>query len=217
MKQYHKNPRKITKQEQELLKSNLEKLGDLSGIIHNLETDEIIGGNQRSEVININKCKIEMIKEFSEPDEQGTVGLGFIIWKKKNYNYRQVRWDEKTAEMANITANKLGGEWDMEILAEFNTNDLLDWGFKDFELEGLDINLDIIDSSDGKDTRTNRISPKEGLSVANLGFIHTTIEKEWMQKLCEKIRDNIEGETDGEKLKTFLERAYKNESLFKSK
>lgn len=50
MKQYGKNPRKITKKQLEQLKANIEELGDLSGIVHDLNSDEIISGNQRSKV-----------------------------------------------------------------------------------------------------------------------------------------------------------------------
>ena len=40
--------------------------------------------------------------------------------------------------MANIKANKLGGEWDFDKLAnEFELDELLEWGFTPFEL-GMD-------------------------------------------------------------------------------
>ena len=45
MKEYHKNPRKITPKQLEQLKANIQELGDLSGIVHDLNTDEIITGN----------------------------------------------------------------------------------------------------------------------------------------------------------------------------
>ena len=63
MQQYSKNPREITDAQLEQLKSNIKELGDLSGIVHDLNTDEIISGNQRSKVININECEIEIVKK----------------------------------------------------------------------------------------------------------------------------------------------------------
>lgn len=45
MKAYHKNPRRITGKQVDDLADSLTDLGDLSGIVHDLETDEIIGGN----------------------------------------------------------------------------------------------------------------------------------------------------------------------------
>ena len=41
-KQYHKNPRQITTKQMTMLAHDLAELGDLSGIVHNLNTDEII-------------------------------------------------------------------------------------------------------------------------------------------------------------------------------
>lgn len=121
-----------------MLAHDLAELGDLSGVVHDLNTDEIIGGNQRSKVFRLEDCGIEIVNQFDEPDEQGTVAQGFVIWQGKRYTYRQVRWDAKTAEKANIVANKAGGTWDFDILAnEFELDDLLDWGFEPFEL-GLD-------------------------------------------------------------------------------
>lgn len=131
MKEYFKNPRKITNERLKQLKENIIELGDLSGIVHDLNTDEIISGNQRSKVININKCEIEIVKKYDEPNEQGTVALGFVIFKNQRLNYRQVRWNEKQREKACITANALGGEFDYEILkAEWKEESgLLDgWG-----------------------------------------------------------------------------------------
>lgn len=58
MKEYHKNPRKISADQLEQLKANIEELGDLSGIVHDLNSDEIISGNQRSKIIDINNCEI---------------------------------------------------------------------------------------------------------------------------------------------------------------
>ena len=116
MKQYHKNPRKITDAQLQQLKENIQELGDLSGIVHDLNTDEIISGNQRSKVININECEIEIVKQYDEPNEPGTIAFGFIIFENQRLNYRQVRWNDKQRERACITANALGGDWDYDIL-----------------------------------------------------------------------------------------------------
>ena len=134
MQQYSKNPRKITDAQLEQLKSNIKELGDLSGIVHDLNTDEIISGNQRSKVININECEIEIVKKYDEPNEQGTIAFGFVIFENKRLNYRQVRWNEKQREKACITANALGGEFDYKILqSEFDTELLKGWGIEDID------------------------------------------------------------------------------------
>lgn len=136
MKTYHKNPRIITEKQFEDLRSWLRKLGDLSGIVHNIRTDEIISGNQRSLVVDINNCEIQIIEEQKKPDRQGTLAVGFIIWEGSKYNYRRVDWDPETEEMANIVANKAGGSWDWDLLAnEFDLDKLLEWGFDEEELQ----------------------------------------------------------------------------------
>ena len=141
MKPYHKNPRQITERQYRDLEKWLLELGDLSGIVHDLNSDEIVAGNQRGRVFDINECEIVTVQEFDEPDEQGTVALGYVIWEGKRYGYRAVRWTERQCEQANIVANRAGGEWDWDVLAnEFELGDLKDWGFTDydFQMHGLD-------------------------------------------------------------------------------
>lgn len=134
MQQYSKNPRKISEAQLEQLKQNIKELGDLSGIVHDLNTDEIISGNQRSKVININECEIEIVKKYDNPNEQGTIAFGFVIFENQRLNYRQVRWNEKQREKACITANALGGEFDYKILqSEFDTELLKCWGIEDID------------------------------------------------------------------------------------
>lgn len=106
----------------------------MSGIVHDLNTDEIISGNQRSKVININECEIEIVKKYDKPNEQGTIAFGFVIFENQRLNYRQVRWNEKQREKACITANALGGEFDYKILqSEFDTELLKGWGIEDID------------------------------------------------------------------------------------
>ena len=136
MKQYHKNPRQITERQMQQLTGSLSELGDLSGIVHDLNSDEIVGGNQRGRAFNIDLCEIELVTDqLDDPDAQGTVAHGFIVWKGKRYAYRQVRWTPEQCAQANIQANKLGGTWDFDVLAnEFEIPDLLEWGFEEWEL-----------------------------------------------------------------------------------
>ncbi|MCO5189124.1 MAG: DNA modification methylase [Anaerolineae bacterium] len=138
MKPYHKNPRKISDRQREQLKRWLAELGDLSGIVHNLPTDEIIGGNQRSRVFNINDCEIHLTETNQEPDEQGTIAHGFVIWRDHKYAYRQVQWTAEQCEAANVVANQAGGDWDIEILLnQFERDGLLDYGFDAVDLDAL--------------------------------------------------------------------------------
>jgi hypothetical protein len=115
-KNYHKNARKITKEELEMIRQNISELGDISGIVHDLNSDEIIGGNQRSKVINFDKCEITFTEKFKKPDQWGTVAWGYVIWEGQRLSYRQVRWTKEQCEKANITANSLTGTWDEDML-----------------------------------------------------------------------------------------------------
>lgn len=148
MKHYHKNPRQISDRQLDQLRSTLAELGDLAGIVHNLPTDEIIGGNQRGRVFDINQCETVLLEQYEEPDAQGTVAHGFVIWQGAKYAYRQVVWTPEQCEKANIVANKAGGTWDFDVLAnEFDLGDLLDWGFEPVELglAGMDDPIPISD------------------------------------------------------------------------
>jgi len=146
MKTYHKNPRQITRDQYESLEQWLRELGDLGGIVHNIPTDEIVGGNQRGRIFGLDEARIVIEEEYDEPDEQGTVAWGHVLWEGHRYSYRAVVWDERTCEQANIVANKAGGSWDWDVLADkFEVGDLLDWGFDNWELgvfEDQDADMD---------------------------------------------------------------------------
>ncbi len=145
MKHYHKNPRKITKTQMDNLKRDLREYGDLSGIVHNISTDELIGGNQRSEAMDgiiSGLLQPVIVKEYNKPTRAGTVAIGFYEWHGEQYVYRRVDWDTETAELANLIANKAGGSWDWDILADnFDIDTLFDAGFSEDELLGNDFNL----------------------------------------------------------------------------
>jgi hypothetical protein len=142
MKHFASNPRQITDKQFERLQKDLAELGDLGGYVHDLDTDEIIGGNQRAEAMGLLNGTIQPVieKKYEKPNKQGTVMVGYFEWKGEQYKYRAVRgWDDKKRQRANIVANKAGGSWDMDALANgFDMADLLDWGFEEDELVGVD-------------------------------------------------------------------------------
>ena len=145
MKQYAKNPRRITPKQLEQLKANIQELGDLSGIVHDLNTDEIISGNQRSKVIDIAKCEIIITESYDTPTKQGTVAWGYVIFEGQKMNYRQVRWDDKQREKACVTANSLGGEFDYTILKEkFDINLVREWNIDvpSNWIDDIDVDID---------------------------------------------------------------------------
>ena len=138
MKHFANNPRQITERQFSDLRRWLAEFGDLSGIVHDLNSDEIVGGNQRARVFDVNECDVILTSQLEEPDEQGTVALGYVVWHDKAYAYRQVRWTPEQCRQANIIANKAGGTWDFDMLANtFEVDELLTLGFEEFELVGF--------------------------------------------------------------------------------
>jgi hypothetical protein len=135
LKNFTDNPRTLTQKQHDLLKRDLLELGDLSGIVHDLNSGEIPGGNQRTKIFSeLPNPKIIITEQFDVPTKTGTVALGYIEIEGEKYSYRQVRWTKKQCKKANIVANKAGGEWDFNILANaFEVDNLLDWGFEDWE------------------------------------------------------------------------------------
>ena len=130
MKKLEINPRSITGENLKSLHDNLSDLGDLSGITHDISTDEVITGNQRSTVVDINNCEIVLTEEYNNPDKQGTIAIGFVIWKGGKYNYRRVKWTTSKRKKACIVANVASGKWNFEngLFDEFGGDNLAKWG-----------------------------------------------------------------------------------------
>ncbi len=138
---YKKNPRKITAKMFTLLGETIKEFGDLSGIVVNTKTNEVVGGNQRTAFFKQNEkdCEIVINERFEKPTEQGTVATGHVLFNGEKFSYREVFWDSTKSDRANIIANKVGGFWDNDILAnEFDIEDLKYAGFTDLELPSFD-------------------------------------------------------------------------------
>ena len=134
------NPRTITDEQLGRLKKALYEFGDLSGIIFNRRTGNVIGGHQRLKCLP-EDAKIEK-KDLKTPTKTGTVAHGFIIIEDEKYTYREVDWDDATEKMANIAANKHGGDWDDEklslILHELSEMPIFDLDLIGFETTEFD-------------------------------------------------------------------------------
>ena len=135
------NPRNISPRQMELLEAAMRKFGDLGGIVYNVRTGHIVGGHQRVKVLP-EDAEIERVKTF-ERTELGTVSVGYVRLGDELFAYREVDWDPDFEALANIAANKHGGEFDLpavrDILSELDTGELeLELsGFDDWELEQL--------------------------------------------------------------------------------
>ena len=115
------NPRQITKKQVKDLKESIEKFGFVDPIIvnKNKNTYTIIGGHQRYMILN------EASKRVDWEDEPKMPCVILEISK------------EEEREL-NIRLNKSGGDWDFDLLSNFEIEELKEWGFKEIEL-GLNI------------------------------------------------------------------------------
>lgn len=137
------NPRKISAEKLDNLKASLAKFGDLSGIVYNRRTNQLISGHQRSKYLKDATVHVEIKHE--KPTAAMTVAEGHIIIEGERFKYREVDAD-KTWEMeALLAANKHGGEWDQEVLrlalAEVPQLDIKIAGFQLEELVAMDIDF----------------------------------------------------------------------------
>lgn len=114
-----RNPRRISKDDFKNLVMSIERYGDLSGIVKNLTTGQLVGGHQRVEAFkSLGDPPIQIVEKFEQPNSKGTVARGFVVLGDEKYSYREVQWDGIMETQANIAANRIQGEWDSELLAE---------------------------------------------------------------------------------------------------
>jgi DNA modification methylase len=151
------NPRKITKKQFDVLGDSMRCFGDLSGIVRNLTTDNLVGGHQRIRHFDPN-WEIQINKRFVTPDIVGTVAYGYIKTPFGLWNYREVRWTEAHEKSANIAANAHGGEFDMELLKTMVCDESL---INDLKSIGEDIDILGLSNADLRDLIPNEIEQDE--------------------------------------------------------
>ena len=110
------NPRVITREQRQALSTSLLQYGDLSGIVFNRRTGQLVGGHQR--VAFFRKAASKKIVKEPRIDSTGTVAVGYVAIqdaktkKIHRHHYREVDWDVHTEMAANIAANAAGGDFD---------------------------------------------------------------------------------------------------------
>jgi len=152
--QFEGNPRKITGTQIERLEGDLEKFGDLSGVVYCQNNKAYVSGNQRSKIFD--GAEIEIIKKFNEPQPDKTVAVGFINWNGNRYTYREVQFTPEEFREACIIANNDGGSFDWDVLSK-------DWDKFELSSYGLDIS-----------EFEHLFSNEDELSIANKSFEQTT-------------------------------------------
>lgn len=110
------NPRVISAKRLENLHRSMTTYGDLSGVVFNKRTKNMISGHQRLKNLRGKNVKTKIVTKPMR-DEFGTVAEGHIIAKTSagtlRIPLRIVDWSDKKAEIAaNIAANAHGGDFD---------------------------------------------------------------------------------------------------------
>ena len=133
LKQAEYNPRRLTTKQYSDLKASLDKFGLVDPIIINSD-NTVIGGHQR----------LKIVRELGA-SEVPTVRVNLS------------KEDEKEL---NIRLNKNTAEWDMDLLCNFDIDNLLEWGFKHIE---LGFNIDKIE----EDKPTTITVKEKDIKLAN--------------------------------------------------
>jgi len=118
-----------------MLAKAMAQFGELSGVISNRRTGHLVGGHQRVAIFD-KSWPIMITATYDPPNAVGTVAEGFVESPWGRWLYRLVDWDEQREKVANIAANKHGGEFDIPKLKDMLIQ--LDDGSFDLELTGFD-------------------------------------------------------------------------------
>lgn len=89
------NPREIDAENAEGLAYSLEEFGDLSGIVFNIRTKQLVAGHQRVEQLGANG---DLPIRWDE-------GRPFVVFNGEAFPIRFVDWDREKQRAANIAAN----------------------------------------------------------------------------------------------------------------
>ena len=111
------NPRQITTKQYNDLKESIEKFGIVDPIIINKD-NTIIGGHQRYKIF----------KDIIDKDSLLNITIPCVVLHLSKEEEREL----------NVRLNKNTGEWDFDLLSNFDIDELVDWGFKHIDL-GLNI------------------------------------------------------------------------------
>ena len=170
------NPRQITKSQFNQLKDSIAKFGLVDPIIINQNGNIVVGGHQRLKAMQqLNHTEIECVVLDLTPEEEKEL---------------------------NIRLNKNGGEWDFDLLSNFDIEELKDWGFKEIE---LGLNIDKMDENYTRKIKTPHYDPKNTKpSISEL--VDETKQKELLKKIKES---NVNKE-----IKEFLIKATQRHLVF---
>lgn len=125
-----RNPRTMSQHDFDALKNSMTAFGDLSCVVFNTRTQQLVGGHRRVDALKTlaGERRILLTLKAGEGnyagheflDDVGTTATGSIYIGNKQFAYREVDWDEGKQHAANIAANRIQGDWDQQLLAEID-------------------------------------------------------------------------------------------------
>lgn len=188
------NPRHISNRDFEALKKSIKEFGDLSGIVLNVTTNELVGGHQRVQAFKKlgDNAEVEIAQRLETPTKTGTVAIGFVLMDGERYAYREVQWDKARQQAANIAANRISGEFDLDLLAEVTYQiqqanpDLVELtGQTEKEVQKLMESIGVVDASSQDEGKSEDDDDKN-----ELVFSLTREQSEYVASVLEYIRIN---------------------------
>lgn len=160
------NPRLMSGAEQKELQNSVATYGDLSGLVYNDRSGNLVGGHQRREAYSELGGSIEITERLEKPNSVGTIARGYVTIGDEKYTYRVVDWPLELEQKANLAANKIQGTWDDQALAELmyqlkDDPQLQDTGFDSTEI--TQILATVMEVGQGEDTAD--LTPPEPAAV----------------------------------------------------
>lgn len=150
LRQNPANPRRITEQKLKQLEKSMREFGDISGIVFNTRTGNLVGGNQRSKELD-ETSKVVLTKKYDKPTRTGTTAIGYVLHHGERFAYREVDWDIDRETAAMIAANNNAGVWDRDILSGHMKR------LASFD-SGLDLELTMFDEDEREQFNTEPVS-----------------------------------------------------------
>jgi hypothetical protein len=109
------NPRSISEEAAEALGKSLAKFGDLSGVVWNRRTGELVTGHQRMDQIRARwpECQLQLPPDDGSGEQQGLI----VAAPGQAFALRVVDWSRSKQRLANVTANnqKLQGTFTADL------------------------------------------------------------------------------------------------------
>ncbi|MFA6486135.1 MAG: hypothetical protein WCT40_02090 [Candidatus Magasanikbacteria bacterium] len=198
------NPRQISDSSFSLLKTSLADLGDLSGIIFNRATGNLIGGHQRVKwLLEIAPdAEVVITDLFEQATDSKSLAGGYIEAKGNRFAYREVEWPPEREKLANLAANNISGGWEIDKLGLI-LRELAEKESELAKLEGTGFNKEFLTDfiQNGNNLRqllTANILDRCSLQKNNVGVVDTVLTDDYIPNPSQleqpEFSENIETE-----------------------